>query len=254
MLPPAAGETSLTYIQVSAATRFHNQLLRALSGSDLARIGSRLESIELPFNSDLLAHGAKVDALYFVEQGTVSMVAMLANGDRIEVGLVGAEGVVGLPLLFGTRTSPLEALVQVAGTAMRLPAEEFQTTLEDTPSLLPILLRYVDTFLFQVAQSAACNGSHRIEQRLARWLLMELDRTDGDSFPITHELLSVMLGVRRPGVTVAMGVLRGAGLVAQTRRGLRVLDRPGLEAAACECYDVVNRRAREVMKPPSANW
>jgi CRP-like cAMP-binding protein len=220
----------------------------------MARIEGRLQSIELPFNSDLLAHGARVDALYFVERGTVSMVALLANGARIEVGLVGVEGVVGLPLLFGTRTSPLEALVQVEGKAMRLSAEGLRTSLRDTPALLPILLRYVDTFVFQIAQTAACNGSHRIEQRLARWLLMELDRAEGDSFAVTHELLSIMLGVRRPGVTVAMGLLREAGLVEQTRRGLRVLDRPGLEAAACECYALVNRRTQEAMQRPAEGW
>jgi CRP-like cAMP-binding protein len=229
-----------------------NHLLRALPHADLQRMAHRLRPIDLLFNTTLLACGASVDALQFIEHGTVSMITLFEDGDRIEAGIVGAEGIVGLPLLFGTHTSPLEARVQVEGSALQLSAEGLRSSLLEIPALLPLLLRYVDTFLFQVAQSAACNGRHDIGQRLARWLLMEHDRADGDSFPLTHEFLSIMLGVRRSGVTTAIGVLKQSGILAYTRRGVHVLDRPALEVAACECYSLVQRRARQVMGPHPA--
>ena len=170
------------------------------------------------------------------------MVAMMEDGAQIEVGLVGPEGMTGLPLLLGAPTSALEGLVQVGGTALRLPAAAFRAALAEVPSLLGLLLRYVDAFHVQVAQTAACNGRHQMEQRLARWLLMTHDRVADDSFHMRQEFMSTMLGVRRPAVTLAVGALQRAGLVRHDRGQMRVLDRPGLEAASCECYETVRQR------------
>ena len=232
--------TSLSSLTPCQTVR--NRLLRLLPPAELDRLWPRLEPVELPLKSVLLMPDVPVESLHFVEAGTVSMIAMLEDGMQIEVGLVGPEGLAGLPLLLGAGTSALEGMVQVRGTALRLPAAALRAALAEAPGLLPLLLRYVDAFHFQVAQSAACNGRHHIEQRLARWLLMTHDRVGGDSFFMTQEFMSTMLGVRRPGVTLAIGALQRAGLVGHEKSHVRMLDRPGLEAASCECYEFVRRR------------
>ena len=155
---------------------------------------------------------------------------------------------VGLPLFFGAPTSLLEAMVQVPGEALRLSASAFRTTLAEMPALSVLLLRYTDSFHAQVTQTAVCNGRHHIEQRLARWLLMTHDRAEGRVFAITQEFMSTMIGVQRPGVTLAMAALQRAGLVEHARGKLTVLNRLGLEAVACECYAVVQRRFDWLLK------
>ena len=219
-----------------------NQLLRRLPAAELRQLLPRLERIELEPGAVLLTSNGAVDGALFIQAGVVSMLASLRDGARMEVGLVGPEGMVGLPLLFGTSTSPLEAMVQGAGVAWKLPAEAFRAAVTGLPSLLGLLLRYVDAFHTQVSQCAACNGCHRIEQRLARWTLMTDDRTVGDGFLMTQGFMSHMLGVRRPGINLALGVLQRAGLVQHRDGIMRVLDRPGLEAASCECYAVIRDR------------
>jgi CRP-like cAMP-binding protein len=219
-----------------------NRLLRALPPAELEQFWPRLERVELFVKYALLVADAPLESVHFVETGTVSMITTLEDGVRIEVGLVGPEGFVGLPVLLGTETSALEGMVQVDGVALRLSAPAFRSALTSLPTLFGLLLRYVDAFHSQVTQSAACNGRHQIEQRLARWLLMTHDRVEGDSFQMTQEFMSTMLGVRRPGVTLAIGALQRAGLVQHEKGHARVLDRPGLEAAACECYAVTQRR------------
>ena len=228
--------------RTAAPQAVRNRLLRLLPPAELEWLRPRLEPVELPLKLALLMPDTPVESLHFVEAGTVSMIAMLEDGMQIEVGLVGPEGVAGLPLLLGAGTSALEGMVQVRGTALRLPAAGFRAALAEAPGLLPLLLRYVDAFHFQVAQSAACNGRHHIEQRLARWLLMTHDRVGEDSFFMTQEFMSTMLGVRRPGVTLAIGALQRAGLVRHDKSHVRMIDRPGLEAASCECYELVRRR------------
>lgn len=232
--------SSLSSLTPSRTVR--NRLLRLLPPAELEQLRPRLEPVELPLKSVLLMPDVLVESLHFVEAGTISMIATLEDGTQIEVGLVGPEGVAGLPLLLGAGTSALEGMVQVRGTALRLPAAALRAALVEVPSLLPLLLRYVDAFHFQVAQSAACNGRHHIEQRLARWLLMTHDRVGEDSFFMTQEFMSTMLGVRRPGVTLAIGALQRAGLVQHERSHVRMIDRPGLEAASCECHELVRRR------------
>ena len=219
-----------------------NRLLRLLPPADLERLCPQLEPVELAAKTVLLESGTTVGSVHFLETATVSMIAMLEDGVRIEVGLVGLEGLVGISLLLGAPTAPLEAMTQVSGTALRLPAAAFRAALVELPALLGLLLRYVDAFHVQVTQSAACNSRHQIEQRLARWLLMTHDRVKGDSFTMTQEFMSTMLGVRRPGVTLAIGALQRAGLVQHDRGSVRVLNRSGLEAVSCECYDIVRQR------------
>jgi CRP-like cAMP-binding protein len=225
-------------------------LLRALPPSDLDRLWPRFDRVELRANTSVLKPDEAVDALLFVESGTVSMIATFEDGSRIEVGMVGSEGVAGLPIILGTETSSLEGLVQLEGRALRLPSAAVRAALAEIPALMPLLLRYLDVFLFQVAQCGACNGKHPIEQRLARWLLMEHDRADSDSFSMTQEFMAIMLGVRRPGVTLAIGALQRAGLVAHNRGSLRVANRAGLEMASCECYGLMRNRFDLIMEKP----
>ena len=228
-----------------------NHLLAALPPGDLAWLRPRLEPVEFDNRTILHAPGEPLTAVHFPETGWVSMLATLESGDSAEVGLVGREGMVGLPLLLGADTSPFEAMVQSGEvTALRLPADAFQTALERSVALRTLLLRYALFFSVQVAQTAACNGRHQIEQRLARWMLMAHDRSDGASFPMTHEFLSMMLGVRRAGVTVAAGALQRAGLIRYERGRMTVTDRPGLEAGACECYDQVRREYERLFGRP----
>ena len=226
-----------------------NLLLRRLPDAELERLRPRLEPVKLNLRTAVLVTDGPVDGVLFVETGMVSMLAALEDGAQVEVGVVGPEGLIGLPLLFGVVTSPVEAVVQAAGTAVRLPAASFRAAMAELPSLSGLLLRYVDAFHHQVAQTAACNGRHRIEQRLARWILMTHDRIEGDRLAMTQEFMSHMLGVQRPGVNLAVRTLEQAGLVQREKGRLHVLDRPGLEASACECYAMVQRRYAWLMEP-----
>ena len=230
----------------SAAPAPRNRLLAALPPDGLASLRPRLEPVELPLRQVLHPAGGPVEWAYFPEAGWVSMVAYLEDGDAAEVGLVGREGVVGLPLLLGADRDDIEAMVQAPGTALRIGAEAFRAALEDIPGLRPLLLRHALVHHGQVARTAACNGRHHTEERLARWLLMAHDRAGGVEFPMTHEFLSMMLGVRRAGITVTAGQLQKAGFVSYDRGRIRVTDRAGLESAACECYGVV-RRAQDAL-------
>src|SRR5919112_2242217 len=169
------------------------------------------------------------------------MVAYMEDGDAAEVGLVGHEGFAGLPVLLGGDSDDLEAMVQAPGTALQMDATAFREELDRLPALRTLLLRYALVQHGQVARTAACNGRHQIDQRLARWLLMAHDRAEGDEYPMTHEFLSMMLGVRRAGVTVAAGALQKAGFIRYEKGRIQVTDRPGLESASCECYGIARR-------------
>jgi CRP-like cAMP-binding protein len=217
-----------------------NALLRKFPASERERLLQRMQHVELPLGTILLEQDRAVPAIHFIESGSVSMIASLADGGETEVGIVGWEGLVGLPLLLNAPTSQCEAVVQLAGSAWRLPAGEYRPTLLGNAAAA--MLRYVDSFHFQVAQTAVCNSRHRVEQRLARWLLMTHDRSRSDRFAMTHEFLSKMLGVRRSGVTLALAALQRAGLVRHEWKAVYVTDRGGLEAVACECYASVQRR------------
>jgi CRP-like cAMP-binding protein len=229
-----------------------NLLLRALSASELERLWPRLTEVDLPIKTFVANEGQPVQSMNFVEAGTVSMISMMRDGAQVEVGLVGNEGVTGLAAFLGAPTSPLGAMVQVEGSALRLPASSLPAALADAPTLSRLLLRYVDSFHSQVSQSAACNSRHDIEHRLARWILMTDDRVAGEAFAMTHEFMATMLGVQRPGVSLALAPLKKAGLVDYQKGMMHVLDRPGLEHVACECYEASRKRFDWLTAPAAA--
>ena len=225
-----------------AAPAVRNRLLAALDPDALARLLPRFEVVETTMRQVIQKAGEPVSAVYFPEIGWSSMLTMLADGNSAEVGLCGNEGMVGLPLLLGADTGFVEAMVQGPGTMLRLGAGAFRQALEETPGLERVLLRYSLAFHEQVGQTAACNGHHALDQRLARWLLMAHDRAAGDEFPMTQEFLALMLCVHRPGVTLAARMFQQAGIVQYGKGSIRIVDREGLEAAACECYGAVRQR------------
>ena len=229
---------------LTAPTRatFKNRLLHAMPGEVVDHLWPQFEWVELTPKTVLLKPNKPVEYVHFVEVGSVSMISMLENGDEIEVGLVGPEGMAGLPVLLGAPTSAVEGIIQANGSALRMTAHAFRAAMAQHPAMMVPLLRYVDAFLFQVSQTAVCNGHHQIEQRLARWILMTHDRVDNDVFMMTQQFISHMLGVQRPSVTLAVGTLQKAGLIQHRRGEVHVLDRPGLEAVTCECYHTVQQR------------
>jgi CRP-like cAMP-binding protein len=223
----------------SSAVR--NGLLAALPPEDLARLRPRLQPVELPFDQTLYPADGAVDSALFVETGMVSLIATLEDGEQVEVGIAGREGLIGLPLVFGDDRSLVEARVQMEGTALRMDAAALRDEMERSAAFCALLLRYALAFQAQVTMTAACNALHPIEHRLARWLLIAHDRAGADDFDMTHEFMAMMLGVRRPGVSLAAGVLQKAGLIRYARGRMAVTDRPGLEASSCECYHTARR-------------
>lgn len=237
----------LHLLHSGAAPAPRNRLLAALPSEDLARLRPRLESVELSFRQVVQVPDEPITAVHFPEAGWVSMMALLTDGGAAEVGLIGREGMLGLPVFFGAETSTLEAVVQGPGSALRLSAAAFREELERIPSLRPLLLRYAFAHQQQVAQTAACNGRHVLEQRLARWLLMAHDRAEGDEFPMTQDFLAAMLCVHRPGVTVAARLFQQAGYIQYTPGNITITDRHGLEEVACECHGTVRRQFEQLL-------
>jgi CRP-like cAMP-binding protein len=215
-----------------------NRLLAALAPEDLDALSAQFEPVPLPHKQTLSNSGAPIEHVYFPQEGMVSLVQPLPGG-MIEVGMIGNEGFVGVPVLLGADTSPLEAMVQIPGSALRIAASAFREEAARNTALLGLLLRYAEALQVQVSFSAACNGRHSLAERLARWLLTARDRATSDELPLGHEFLSMMLGVRRSGVTVALGGLRTAGLLRKTHGRVIIIDRQGLEAVACGCYRAV---------------
>jgi len=224
-----------------------SQLLAALPPDLLARLLPRTRPVSLTMRDSLMVPDGPVEAAYFVESGWVSLVASLEDGTQAEVGLIGREGMVGLPLLTGADTAFVDAFVQADGSARRMEARVFRTALEEEPAFRSLLFRYLEAMLSQITQTAACNGRHDLEQRLARWLLMAHDRAEGDEVQITQEFLALMLCVYRPSVSIAAGTLQRAGMIRYGRGHMTIVDRPGLEATACDCYRVVKARFERLL-------
>jgi CRP-like cAMP-binding protein len=213
-----------------------NRLLSALPRPDCEPLLEHSEVVELAISEVLYQAGERVAHLYFPTGSLVSLVAPIDGDAGLEVGLVGNEGMVGITLMLGVDIAPFKALVQGAGPALRLPAAKFLSLLERSPALQCEMNRYLYVSVNQLAQTAACNRFHLVEARLARWLLMTQDRAHNDSFHVTHVFLAYMLGVRRVGVTKAATSLQLQKLIRYHRGDITILDRPGLEAAACGCY------------------
>jgi CRP-like cAMP-binding protein len=216
-----------------------NRLLASLPAEEYAQLRPHLAHVELPSGQTLYAPGEVPRYVYFPLTGCASVVVPMADGSMVEAGTIGREGLVGLAAFLGTNTGPLTTIAQVAGAAARLPAAVLRDVAAPGTRLHATLLRFVQAFYVLAAQSAGCNRLHPVEERCARWLLLTHDRAGRDSFQLTHEFLGYMLGARRPSVTVAAGILQRAGLITYHRGVVTILDRPGLEAAACECYAII---------------
>ncbi len=229
-----------------------NRLLRALSESEYGRLKSSLQAVPLVMNNVLHEADQVASFVFFPTKGVVSMLTVLDSGDAVEIATIGNEGMADISAFFGLRTSPARLLVQVPGEALRMSRDAFDQHLARSTELRQLLGAYSITMFIEVSQTAACNRLHPVEQRCARWLLMTHDRVDGDAFPITQEFLSEMLGVRRATVSVAEEKLQDAGLIRYSHGGMEVLDRPGLEAAACECYRIIRDRFDALAGGPGA--
>jgi CRP-like cAMP-binding protein len=215
-----------------------NRLLAALPRRTYRDLLSGLEPVTLNFGDVLISPGERIRHVFFPHNCLVSL--LTEEEERaVEVGLVGHEGMVGISLALGINVSPVRAMVQGTGTALRMKSSRFLQEFESNPVLQRELYRYSHALMSQVAQISACNRLHRVEARLARWLLMTRDRLLSPNFPLTHRFLGFMLGVRRVGITQAAGALQRKDLITYSRGNIRILDQKGLEAAACRCYRIV---------------
>jgi CRP-like cAMP-binding protein len=215
-----------------------NRLLGLLSHADYDRLRPHLRPVPLEYREPLYEADTSIESVWFIETGVGSLVNTMANGNAAEVGTIGNEGMVGLPVLFGDHMAPTTVYVQVPGNGLKMSATLFAKELAQSASMRVVMLHYAHAFFNQVAQSAACNRFHSLRQRCCRWLLMTHDRMHSDEFLLTQEFLAMMLGVQRSGVSAAAGGLRRAGLIRYTRGIVTILDRAGLEQQSCECYDV----------------
>jgi CRP-like cAMP-binding protein len=215
-----------------------NLILRSFPDSDRALVVPALERVDLPLGFSIEKPDSPIRYIYFLEDGIASTVGVIKPKHQIEVGIVGREGLTGLPVVLGADRSPHATFMQVRGHGLRVSADVMRLAIAASPSLHASLLRFVQTFMIQISSTALANGRARLEARLARWLLMVHDRHDGQKLLLTHEFLAVMLGVRRPGVTVAIQILEGKGLLRATRGQVHILDRPGLIDLAGSCYGV----------------
>ena len=222
------------------AAAIQNSLLAALPRKSYLRLLPGLAPVELVFGEVLYDAGDTIRDVYFPTQSLVSLLTLVEGHLALEVGMVGREGMVGVPLVLGADVSPVRALVQGAGPALKMDAQRFRNELNASPPLQRELQRYIYAMMVQISQTAGCNRFHVVEARLARWLLMTRDRVRSGQFRMTHEFLSHMLGVRRVGVTEAASALQRRKLIEYSRGNITILDDRGLEAACCSCYQVVN--------------
>jgi CRP-like cAMP-binding protein len=223
----------------------HNNILLSLSPEDLEQVLPKLELVHLKLHQVLHEAGQTIKSGYFVNDGMISVLAVHPDGKSVEVGLIGNEGFAGLPLIVGFRSSPTRLITQGDGSAYRCDAETLLQLIRKVPTLERQLHRFGQKLAMQTTQIAACNRLHEVGERLARWILMTQDRIRADRLPLTQEFLAQMLGTRRASVTVAAGALQKAALIAYTRGSVTILDRKKLEAAACDCYEIVQRQLRD---------
>ena len=216
-----------------------NRLLAVLPPAEFAVVALMLTQVTLEIGQPLHRAGEIIDDVYFPETGFISALAVLSDGYHLEIGLIGAEGVAGVSVILGSNTSYSEAMCQTGGTAWKMTPTHLRKAAIELPRFRDLLLRYVEVFHIQVAQTAACNAHHELGQRLARWLLGAHDRSGVVELSLTQDLIATMLGVRRSTVSVAAGQLQKAGFIRYQHGLITIIDRTGLENAACECYESV---------------
>jgi CRP-like cAMP-binding protein len=227
-----------------------NLLLARLPKSEYERLIDRMRPVSLDFRQILYQARAPIEHVYFPIRGAASAITIMQNGSAIEVATIGNEGVVGHSLLFSGKESTNELIMQVGGEGLRMDAEVFRQEAGHDGPLRRLMMSYNAAYSIQVSQSVGCNGLHNVQQRCCRWLLITLDRMESNVVPITHEFLSIMLGVRRASVTEVLGPLRDQGLVDNGRGAINILDRQGLEKLSCECY----RRVKDEFDRILSDW
>jgi CRP-like cAMP-binding protein len=237
----------MSLMPVPAHDPRQNHLLAALPGLDFERLQSHLKLVPLQLGEALYEPDAGMRYLYFPTNSIVSLLYVMADGASAEIAVVGNEGVIGVSLFMGGETTPSRAVVQSAGHAYQLPGQVLKGEFIRGGAMQHLLLRYTQSLITQMAQTAVCNRHHSLDQQLCRWLLLSLDRLQTNELVMTQELIANMLGVRREGVTEAAGSLQAAGLIEYRRGRITVLDRPGLEARTCECYAVVKRECDRLL-------
>jgi len=236
-IPPLKDRSSIALLK--RGSPHQNHLLEALPANDYARLEPYLELVQLELGEVLYEPGARLRHVYFPTTSIISLLYFMEDGASAEIAIVGSEGVLGISLFMGGETTPSHAVVQSAGHAVRLKAQLLKDEFARFGPMMHLLLRYTQALITQMAQTAVCNRHHSVDQQLCRWLLLSLDRLQTNDLSMTQELIANMLGVRREGVTEAAGKLQKAGLIHYQRGKITVLDRPGLEARSCECYQVV---------------
>ena len=218
-----------------------NELLATLPDAEWQRWLPLLEAVDMPLGQVLYEPGATLEHVYFPTTAIVSLLYVMENGASAEIAVAGYEGIVGISLFMGGESTPSRAVVQSAGQGFMLPAQTIKEEFNRGGPVMHVLLRYTQALITQMAQTAVCNRHHSLDQQLCRWLLLSLDRLQGNELVMTQELIANMLGVRREGVTEGALKLQQAGLIRYARGRISVLDRPGLEQRTCECYAVVKR-------------
>ena len=230
-----------------------NEILSTIPEREFNLIRPDLEPVNLPHHQILHEAGERIEFAYFLNEGLASLVVLTTDGRSVEVAIVGREGMVGTPLAVDLHRGPYRSIMQISGSGVRIKADVLEQRIPDTPELRLVLSRYVLVQGLQIAQIAACNRLHEIEQRLARWLLMGQDRVGSEVLPVTHEFLAQMLGTGRPSVSLAAGILQKAGFIENHRGAVKILNRKELESAACECYKAIQQFNRTLGPRPSAN-
>lgn len=228
--------------------RGENSLIAVLPPDERATLQAHLTRTPLNTRKILQEPDQPIEQVWFIHSGVMSMISEMEDGGIVEFASVGREGVVGVPILLGADRMSQRVFCQIPGEADAIAASVLRRLLDQIPTLRRLMLRYVVTLITQMAQGSACNRLHPIEARCARWLLMTHDRVDGDSFPLTQEFLAQMLGVTRPSVSIAAGMLQKAGLITYVRGVITILDRTGLGDASCECYGVITREFQRLVE------
>ena len=226
-----------------------NHILDALPDEERERLFPHLSFVSMPLGKVLYESGETLKHIYFPTDSIVSLLYVMKDGASAEIAVVGNEGAIGVALFMGGETTPSRAIVQSAGSAFRLEGKRLKLEFNRHGQMLHVLLRYTQSLITQMAQTAVCNRHHSVNQQLCRWLLLSLDRLRSNELKMTQELIANMLGVRREGVTAAAGELQKAGVIRYSRGRITVLDRPKLEQLSCECYSVVKRESDRLLNP-----